>query len=143
MLFFLSLVSNTNNMKNIIISFFILFSTFLFAQNKERLSVHYFDLPSEKEAAFMKWTKKMNLILENKGFGKNFYKVYKVKSDDKAKTFRYFRISSYTSDKHYEMTHNLGDSYDKHLDAFWDSELGDFFSMDDKTHIYRKVYRVE
>ena len=57
-------------MKNIIISFFILFSTFLFAQNKERLSVHYFDLPSEKEAAFMKWTKKMNLILENEGFGR-------------------------------------------------------------------------
>ena len=130
-------------MKKTILSILILFSTFLFAQNQERISVHYFDIPSDKEAVFMKWTEEVNLILENEGFGKDFYKVYKVKSDDKADKFRYFRISSYTSDKHYEMTHNLGDNYDKHLDAFWDGELGNFFSMDDVTHIYRKVYRIE
>ncbi len=57
-------------MKNIIFSLFILFSTFLFAQNQERISVHYFDIPSDKESAFMKWTKEVNLILENEGFGK-------------------------------------------------------------------------
>jgi len=91
----------------------------------------------------MKWTKEVNLILENEGFGKDFYKIYKVKSYDKANKFRYFRISSYTSDKHYEMTHNLGDTYEKHIDAFWDGELGKFFSMNDITHVYRKVYRVE
>ena len=78
-------------MKKTILSILILFSTFLFAQNQERISVHYFDIPSDKEAVFMKWTKEVNLILENEGFGKDFYKVYKVKCDDKADKFRYFR----------------------------------------------------
>ena len=52
-------------------------------------------------------------------------------------------ISQYTSDKHYEMTHNVSEAYQKLNDSFWDSELGKIFTMDDKGHIYRKVYRIE
>ena len=29
---------------------------------------------------------------------------------------RYFQISSYTSDKHYQMTHDVGENYNKILD---------------------------
>ena len=57
-------------------------------------------------------------------------------------SIRYFQISSYTSDKHYEMTHNLGEEYDKIWDKYWDSIGKKIFSFDEK-HIYRKVYRIE
>jgi hypothetical protein len=52
-------------------------------------------------------------------------------------------ISEYTSDKHYEMTHDVSKDYDELLNYFWDSNMASIFSMDDKTHIYRKVYRLE
>ena len=37
---------------------------------------------------------------------------------------RYFQISSYTSDKHYEMTHNVSDEYKNLWDKMWDSDIG-------------------
>ena len=89
-------------MKKTILLFTSLFSmTMVFAQNQERLSVHYFDIPENLEAQFMDFNKQINQELENAGYGKNFYKIYKVKKSDKAKMHRYFQISSYTSDKHY------------------------------------------
>ena len=130
-------------MKNIIISFFILFSTFLFAQNKERLSVHYFDIPENLETEFLKFNSEVNKTLENAGYGKDFYKLYRVKNDDKEKTLRYFQISSYTSDKHYEMTHDVSEDYQDLWDDMWDSDIGKkVWTFDNKTHIYRKVFRV-
>ena len=79
-------------MKKTILLFASLFSmTFVLAQNQERLSVHYFDIPENLETQFMEFNKQINQELENAGFGKNFYKIYKVKKDDKAKMHRYFQ----------------------------------------------------
>ena len=56
----------------------------------------------------------------------------------------YFQISSYTSDKHYEMTHDVGKEYEDLWNEMWDSEIGKkVWTFDNKTHIYRKVFRVE
>jgi len=132
-------------MKNLIFFLSAIFiTTQLTAQNQERLSVHFFDVPENLESEFLEFNSNVNNILENSGYGKNFYKLYKVKKDDKEKTLRYFQISSYTSDKHYEMTHNVGEKYDDLWDNMWDSEIGKkIWTFDNKTHIYRKVYRVE
>jgi hypothetical protein len=120
-----------------------LISTFAFSQNQERLSVHYFDIPENLEAEYLEFNKKMNQEIENAGFGKNFYKIYKVKSDDEAKIYRYFQISSYTSDKHYKMTHDVSPEYEALIESFWNSDMAKILPMDDKDHIYRKVYRIE
>tara|TARA_Y100000389_G_scaffold200861_1_gene242234 strand:+ start:2484 stop:2882 length:399 start_codon:yes stop_codon:yes gene_type:complete len=132
-------------MKNLIFFLSAVFiTTQLTAQNQERLSVHFFDVPENLESEFLEFNSNVNNILENSGYGKNFYKLYKVKKDDKEKTLRYFQISSYTSDKHYEMTHNVSEKYDDLWDNMWDSEIGKkIWTFDNKTHIYRKVYRVE
>jgi len=132
-------------MKNLIFFISAIFiTTQLTAQNQERLSVHFFDVPENLESEFLEFNSNVNNILENSGYGKNFYKLYKVKKDDKEKTLRYFQISSYTSDKHYEMTHNVSEKYDDLWDNMWDSEIGKkIWTFDNKTHIYRKVYRVE
>ena len=126
--------------KYILIVTAVLISNFVFSQNQEILSVHYFDIPQNMEGEFMKFNKKMNLLIENAGFGKNFYKIYKVKEDDEAKIYQYFQISSYTSDKHYEMTHNISEEYNKLTNEFWSSDLGKVF---DENHLYRKVYRID
>ena len=122
---------------------FLLGSASIFSQSEERLSVHYFDVPQELESAFLKFNSDVNKELEKAGFGKNFYKIYRVKDIDKAESFRYFQISSYTSDKHYEMTHNVGKDYDKIWDEFWNSDAGKNIFTFDENHNYRKVYRVE
>ncbi len=119
------------------------FVSIVFAQNQERLSVHYFDVPDELVEEFLAFNKTRNLMLQEAGFGKDFYKLYRVTANDEASQYRYFMISQYTSDKHYEMTHNVSEAYQKLNDSFWDSELGNIFTMDDKGHIYRKVYRIE
>ena len=131
-------------MKKIIISLSFLLSTAsLYAQNQERLSVHFFDISENLESEFLKFNSEVNTVLENEGYGKNFYKLYKVKKEDKSKTLRYFQISYYTSDKHYEMTHNVSDEYKILWDKMWDSDIGKkVWTFDDKTHIYRKVFRV-
>ena len=131
-------------MKKIISIFaFLLMSSFLIAQNQERLSVHFFDIPENLETEFLKFNSEVNKTLENAGYGKDFYKLYKVKNDDKEKTLRYFQISSYTSDKHYEMTHDVSDDYQDLWDDMWDSDIGKkVWTFDNKTHIYSKVFRV-
>ena len=131
-------------MKKIISIFaFLLVSSFLIAQNQERLSVHFFDIPENLETEFLKFNSEVNKTLENAGYGKDFYKLYKVNNDDKEKTLRYFQISSYTSDKHYEMTHNVSEDYQDLWDDMWDSDIGKkVWTFDNKTHIYRKVFRV-
>jgi hypothetical protein len=127
----------------ILLFVFLLNTAFIFSQSDERLSVHYFDVPQELESDFLKFNSDVNKELEKAGFGRDFYKVYKVKDADEVESFRYFQISSYTSDKHYEMTHNIGEDYDKIWDKFWDSELGKKIFTFDEKHIYRKVYRIE
>ena len=130
-------------MKKIFFITFLLSIATLYAQNQERLSVHFFDIPEILESEFLKFNSQVNTILENAGYGKNFYKLYKVKKEDENKTLRYFQISSYTSDKHYEMTHNVNDEYKILWDKMWESDLGKkVWKFDNKTHIYRKVYRV-
>ena len=131
-------------MKKIIISLLFLLSTaLLHGQNQERLSVHFFDIPENLESEFLKFNSEVNRVLENAGYGKSFYKLYKVKKEDENKTLRYFQISSYTSDKHYEMTHNVSDEYKNLWDKMWDSDIGKkVWTFDNKTHIYRKVFRV-
>ena len=131
-------------MKKIIISLTILLSTaLLHGQNQERLSVHFFDIPENLESEFLKFNSEVNTVLENAGYGKSFYKLYKVKKEDENKTLRYFQISSYTSDKHYEMTHNVSEEYQNLWDKMWDSGIGKkVWTFDNKTHIYRKVFRI-
>ena len=131
-------------MKKIIISLLFLLSTaLLHGQNQERLSVHFFDIPENLESEFLKFNSEVNTALENAGYGKSFYKLYKVKKEDENRTLRYFQISSYTSDKHYEMTHNVSEEYQNLWDKMWDSEIGKkVWTFDNKTHIYRKVFRV-
>ena len=112
-------------MKKIIISLlFLLSNAILYGQNQERLSVHFFDIPENLESEFLKFNSEVNTVLENAGYGKSFYKLYKVKKVDENKTLRYFQISSYTSDKHYEMTHNVSDEYKNLWDKMWDSDIG-------------------
>lgn len=127
-------------MKKFLLIATIVFSTSVFSQNQERLSVHFFDIPQNMESEFMKFNKEINLLIENAGFGKNFYKIYKVKADDEAKIYQYFQISSYTSDKHYEITHNISEEYNKLMNEFWSSDLGKVF---DENHLYRKVFRID
>tara|TARA_Y100000768_G_scaffold83037_1_gene59217 strand:+ start:206 stop:607 length:402 start_codon:yes stop_codon:yes gene_type:complete len=131
-------------MKKIIISLTFLLSTaLLHGQNQERLSVHFFDIPENLESEFLKFNSEVNTVLENAGYGKSFYKLYKVKKEDENKTLRYFQISSYTSDKHYEMTHDVSEEYQNLWDKMWDSEIGKkVWTFDNKTHIYRKVFRI-
>ena len=131
-------------MKKIIISLtFLLLTALLHGQNEERLSVHFFDIPENLESEFLKFNSEVNTVLENAGYGKSFYKLYKVKKEDENKTLRYFQISSYTSDKHYEMTHNVSEEYQNLWDKMWDSEIGKkVWTFDNKTHIYRKVFRI-
>ena len=131
-------------MKKIIISLLFLLSNAIFyGQNQERLSVHFFDIPENLESEFLKFNSEVNTVLENAGYGKSFYKLYKVKKEDENKTLRYFQISSYTSDKHYEMTHNVSEEYQNLWDKMWDSEIGKkVWTFDNKTHIYRKVFRI-
>ena len=129
-----------------IISLIIVFlvSSLVMGQNQERLSVHFFDVPENLESEFLKFNSEVNKTLENAGYGKNFYKLYRVKNSDQEKTLRYFQISSYTSDKHYEMTHDVGKEYEDLWNQMWDSEIGKkVWTFDNKTHIYRKVFRVE
>ena len=53
-------------MKKLIFLFTSLFSlTMVFAQNQERLSVHYFDIPENLEGQFMDFNKQINQELEN------------------------------------------------------------------------------
>jgi hypothetical protein len=127
-------------MKKLLLIIALVFTISLFSQNQERLSVHLFDIPQNMEAEFLKFNKEMNLLIENAGFGKNFYKIYKVKADDEAKIYQYFSISSYTSDKHYEMTHNISEEYNKLMNEFWSSDLGKVY---DENHLYRKVFRID
>lgn len=129
-----------------IISLIMVFlvSSLVMGQNQERLSVHFFDVPENLESEFLKFNSEVNKTLENAGYGKNFYKLYRVKNSDQEKTLRYFQISSYTSDKHYEMTHDVGKEYEDLWNQMWDSEIGKkVWTFDNKTHIYRKVFRVE
>tara|TARA_B110000444_G_scaffold261390_1_gene313138 strand:+ start:13189 stop:13488 length:300 start_codon:yes stop_codon:yes gene_type:complete len=77
------------------------------SQNKERLSVHYIDIPQSLVQDFKDFNEKRNLILEDAGFGKDFYRLYKVNDSDESKMYKYFMISRYTSDMHYEITHNV------------------------------------
>ena len=129
-----------------IISLIMVFlvSSLIMGQNQERLSVHFFDVPENLESEFLKFNSEVNKTLENAGYGKNFYKLYRVKNSDQEKTLRYFQISSYTSDKHYEMTHDVGKEYEDLWNEMWDSEIGKkVWTFDNKTHIYRKVFRVE
>ena len=122
----------------------LLVSSLVMGQNQERLSVHLFDVPENLESEFLKFNSEVNKTLENAGYGKNFYKLYRVKNSDQAKTLRYFQISSYTSNKHYEMTHDVGKEYEDLWNKMWDSEIGKkVWTFDNKTHIYRKVFRVE
>ncbi len=131
-------------MKKTILTYMFIFAALLIhSQNQERLSVHFFDIPENLESKFIKFNSEVNRVLENAGYGKSFYKIYKVKQDDKNKTLRYFQISSYTSDKHYEMTHNVSEEYKKIWDKMWDSDIGKkVWTFDNKTHIYRKVFRI-
>ena len=129
-----------------IISLIMVFlvSSLIMGQNQERLSVHFFDVPENLESEFLKFNSEVNKTLENAGYGKNFYKLYRVKNSDQEKTLRYFQISSYTSDKHYEMTHDVGKEYEDLWNEMWDSEIGKkVWTFDNKTHIYRKVFRIE
>ena len=100
------------------------------------------NIPDKQYDDFMKFHNKKNEILEKAGFGKNFYKLYKVKDSDKAENYRYFLISNYTSDKHYKMTHDVNKELDDMNNDFWNSNLAPIFE-DDENHIYRKVYRVD
>jgi hypothetical protein len=127
-------------MKKLLMLLALVYTTSVFSQNQERLSVHFFDIPQNMESEFMKFNKEINLLIENAGFGKNFYKIYKVKADDEAKIYQYFQISSYTSDKHYEITHNISEEYNKLMNEFWSSDLGKVF---DENHLYRKVFRID
>ena len=129
--------------KTILTYIFIFAASLIHSQNQERLSVHFFDIPENLESKFIKFNSEVNRVLENAGYGKSFYKIYKVKQDDKNKTLRYFQISSYTSDKHYEMTHNVSEEYKNIWDKMWDSDIGKkVWTFDNKTHIYRKVFRI-
>ena len=65
------------------IFYYVIIIILLYAQNQERLSVHFFDVPEKLESDFLKFNSDVNRVLENAGYGKDFYKIYKVKKDNK------------------------------------------------------------
>ena len=125
------------------ISAIILLALPVIAQNQERLSVHYMDIKPREYQEFLEYHNKKNEILENAGYGKNFYKLYKVRDSDKVDMYKYFLISNYTSDNHYKMTHRNIKELDSLNNKFRGkySDLGTKFKMD-YNHLYRRVYRV-
>jgi len=127
-------------MKKIFLIATLIFSKFIYSQNTERLSVHFFDVPNELAEEFKAFHSEINLLLENNGFGKDFYRIYRAKGDD-LKSFKYFRISNYTSDKHYKMTHDLGDEA-KEITKRYREMRKKVFTMEDETHLYRKVFNL-
>ena len=128
-------------MKRIFTVFSLLICSLVYSQNTERLSVHFFDVPNELVEEFKAFHSEVNLLLENKGFGKDFYRIYKAKGDD-LKSFKYFRISNYTSDKHYKMTHDLGEEAQE-IRKRYNKMSKKVFTREDETHLYRKVFRVD
>ena len=128
-------------MKKLLLIVTLIVSKFIYSQNTERLSVHFFDVPNELVEEFKAFHSEVNLLLENKGFGKDFYRIYKAKGDD-LKSFKYFRISNYTSDKHYKMTHDLGEEAQE-IRKRYNKMSKKVFTREDETHLYRKVFRVD
>ena len=128
-------------MKKLLLIVTLIVSKFIYSQNTERLSVHFFDVPNELVEEFKAFHSEVNLLLENKGFGKDFYKIYKAKGDN-LKSFKYFRISNYTSDKHYKMTHDLGEEAQK-ITKRYKEMRNKVFTREDETHLYRRVFRVD
>ena len=128
-------------MKKLLLIVTLIVSKFIYSQNTERLSVHFFDVPNGLVEEFKAFHSEVNLLLENKGFGKDFYKIYKAKGDD-LKSFKYFRISNYTSDKHYKMTHDLGEEAQK-ITKRYKEMRNKVFTREDETHLYRRVFRVD
>ena len=141
----LDIIHKSIKMKNLLILFvFIITSSFLYSQNQERLSVHYMDIKPQEYQEFLEYHNKKNEILENAGYGKNFYKLYKVKDSDKVEKYKYFLISNYTSDNHYKMTHRNIKELDSLNNKFSGKylDLGTKFKMD-YNHLYRRVYRID
>ena len=128
-------------MKKLLLIVTLIVSKFISSQNTARLSVHFFDVPNELVEEFKAFHSEVNLLLENKGFGKDFYKIYKAKGDN-LKSFKYFRISNYTSDKHYKMTHDLGEEAQK-ITKRYKEMRNKVFTREDETHLYRRVFRVD
>jgi len=101
------------------------------------------DIQPNQYKEFLKYHNKKNEILEKAGFGKNFYKLYKVKNSDKVEKYRYFLISNYTSDNHYKMTHNDNKELDSLNDKFVGSNSNLGAKFKEYNHLYRRVYRVD
>ena len=56
-------------MKNLVFFLSAIFiTTQLTAQNQERLSVHFFDVPENLESEFLEFNSNVNNILENSGY---------------------------------------------------------------------------
>lgn len=75
------------------------------AQNEEISSVHLFDLDAQLEPKYMAYIKKLNAVIKQIGYPKNYYSVLKVKADDKTESYRYCEIGHWTSEEAYNAIH--------------------------------------
>ena len=75
------------------------------AQKEVINSVHLFDLDPQLEQRYLAYIKKLNTVIKQIGYPKNYYSVLKVKSDDKSEEYRYFEIGHWTSEEVYKAIH--------------------------------------
>ena len=75
------------------------------AQKEVINSVHLFDLDPQLEQRYLAYIKKLNTVIKQIGYPKNYYSVLKVKSDDKSEEYRYCEIGHWTSEEVYKAIH--------------------------------------
>jgi len=99
---------NHNHMKKIIA--LLLFATIGYqftasAQKTEINSVHLFDLDAQLEQRYLDYIKRLNKVIKEIGYPKNYYSVLRVKSDDKSDEYRYCEIGHWVNETVYKAIH--------------------------------------
>ena len=75
------------------------------AQKEVINSVHLFDLDPQLEQRYLAYIKKLNTVIKQIGYPKNYYSVFKVKADDNADKYRYCEIGHWTNETVYKAIH--------------------------------------
>ena len=75
------------------------------AQKTEINSVHLFDLDTQLEQRYLDYIKRLNAVIKEIGYPKNYYSVLRVKSDDKSDGYRYCEIGHWVNEAAYKAIH--------------------------------------
>jgi hypothetical protein len=103
------------------------------AQKTEINSVHLFDLDAQLEQRYLDYMKKLNKVIKDIGYPKNYYSILKVKADDKSEGYRYCEIGHWTDEAAYKAVHANA----KFL-ALWEEEKKSAIYINQQ--LYRRYY---